>query len=164
MGLQDVIVTATDMGGAKRARALADLLDTGIAIIDKQRKRNDDNAKAMGIVGDVRGKIAVIIDDEISTGRTVVEATTTLLAHGASEVLCCVTHAIMCGNAASILAQSGLSKLIVTDTLPLSPEKLIPNLEVISVAPLLGEAIHRIHNGLSVGAMFEDAPVHAGVR
>ena len=154
-GIRDVVVVATDVGAAKRARDMADLLDAPIAIIEKQRFGNDDRVAAVNLIGDVEGKNALIVDDEIDTGGTVAAAAEILKSRGAAEVYCYVVHAILSGNAPQVLADSALKETVVTDTLPVPQEKQFPELEVISVASLLGEAIHRIHSGLSVGAMFE---------
>ncbi len=153
--LENVVVTATDPGSAKRAREVANVLDAPIALIDKERQGNDEKAEAINLVGDVRGKTAVIIDDEIGTGGTVVEAFKVLNAHGATSVYCGATHAVFAGNAHERLANTGVTEFVVTDTLPIPEEKRFPGLEIISVAPLLGEAISRIHQGDSIGAMFE---------
>ena len=153
--LEDVVVTATDPGSAKRAREVANVLDAPIALIDKERQGNDEKAEAINLVGDVRGKTAVIIDDEIGTGGTVVEAFKVLNAHGATSVYCGATHAVFAGDAHKRLAESGITEFVVTDTLPIPEEKRFPGLEIISAAPLLGEAISRIHQGDSIGAMFE---------
>ncbi len=155
-GLSDVVVTATDAGAGKRAREVADVLDAPIAFVDKERRDNSEKAEAGNLVGDVRGKIALLIDEEISTGGTVVEAANVLLAHGATEVYCGATHAVFAGNAHERLASSRIKEFVVTDTLPIPEEKRFPGLEIISVAPLLGEAIRRIHNGDSIGAMFDE--------
>lgn len=153
--LDNVVVTATDPGSAKRAREVANVLDAPIALIDKERQGNDEKAEAINLVGDVRGKTAVIIDDEIGTGGTVVEAFKVLNAHGATSVYCGATHAVFAGDAHERLAGSGVTEFVVTDTLPIPQDKRFPGLEIISVAPLLGEAIGRIHAGDSIGAMFE---------
>ena len=153
--LENVVVTATDPGSAKRAREVANVLDAPIALIDKERQGNDEKAEAISLVGDVRGKTAVIIDDEIGTGGTVVEAFKVLNAQGATSVYCGATHAVFAGDAHERLAGSGITEFVVTDTLPIPGEKRFPGLEIISVAPLLGEAIGRIHTGDSIGAMFE---------
>ena len=154
-GIRDVVVAATDVGGAKRARNMADLLDAPIAIIEKERFGNDDRVAAVNLIGDVEGKNALIVDDETDTGGTVAAAAEILKSRGAAEVYCYVVHAILSGKAPQVLADSALKETVVTDTLPVPQEKRFPKLEIISVAALLGEAIHRIHSGLSVGAMFE---------
>ena len=153
--LDDLVIAATDVGAAKRARDMAVLLDAPIAIIEKQRLGNEDRVEAVNLIGNVEGKTALIVDDEIDTGGSVVAAAEALKQHGAVEVYCCVVHPVFSGNAPELLVNSVIKEIVVTDTLPLSPEKRVANIKVLSVASLLGEAIHRIHSGLSVGAMFE---------
>ena len=162
-GLKDLTVAATDVGAAKKARAMADRLDAPIAIIEKQRLGNSDTVTATNLIGDVDGRTALIVDDEIVTGGSVVAAAQALKDHGALDVYCSVVHPVLSGNASEALANSALIETVVTDSLPVPEEKRFPGLEIISVAGLLGEAIHRIHSGLSVGAMFEhkDRRVHA---
>ena len=154
-GLNDLVVVAADVGGAKRARRMADLLGAPIAIIEKQRTGNDDRAEALNVIGNVEGRPALIVEDEIVTGGTVVAAAAALRAHGASDLYCCAVHAVLPGKAPQVLEKSTLKETVVTDTLPVPQESRFKGLRVLSVASVLGEAIHRIHSGLSVGAMFE---------
>ncbi len=153
----DVVVAATDVGGAKRARATADIIDADIAIVEKRRVGNLEKVMASEVIGDVNGKKAIIVDDEISTGGTIMAAANALVEHGAREVYCGVTHGVLCGDAPRLLNESPVIEMAVTDSLPISEEQLGSKMRVISIASILGEAIHRIHSGLSVGAMFEDA-------
>lgn len=152
---KDVVVAATDVGAAKRARDMADLLNAPIAIIEKQRIGNNDRTAAVNVIGDVDGRKVLIVDDEIDTGGTVVAAVQLLKEQGATDVYCCAVHPILSGSAHERLASSLLKEILVTDTLPLPVEKRFSRLHVVSVAEMLGEAIHRIHSGLSVGAMFD---------
>ncbi len=154
-GILDPVVVATDVGAAKRARDMADHLQAPIAIIEKQRTGNDDTAEAVNLIGSVEGRAALIVDDEIDTGGTVGAAAQLLSRRGAGDIYCSVVHPLLSGNAASLLADSPLKELVVTDTLPIPSEKRIDRVRVLPVAALLGEAIHRIHSGLSIGAMFE---------
>ena len=154
---KEVVVAATDVGGAQRARETADILGADIAIVQKRRLGNTDQVVADQVIGDVAGKKAVIVDDEITTGGTVVAAANALVAHGANEVYCAVTHGVLCDQAPRLVQDSPVIEMAVTDSLPIGPEKLGDKTRVISVASILGEAIHRIHSGLSVGAMFEGA-------
>jgi ribose-phosphate pyrophosphokinase len=154
-GVSDLVVVATDVGAAKRARDMAILLDAPIAIIEKQRSGNDDTAEAVNLIGTVEGRTTLIVDDEIDTGGTVGAAAQLLSRHGSGDIYCSVVHPLLSGSAASRLTESPLKELVVTDTLPIADEKRIDGLRVLPVASLLGEAIHRIHSGLSIGAMFE---------
>ena len=151
----DLVVAATDVGDAKRARSTANHLDAPIAIIEKQRLGNQDRVEASTLIGSVKGKTALIVDDECGTGGTVVAAVNALREHGAAEVYCAVTHPLLSGRAAEVLSGIGLSEMAVTDTVPVDDGKRWEGLTVLSVASLLGEAIQRIHNDESVGAMFE---------
>ena len=153
--LQDLVVVATDVGGSKRARDMGHRLEADIAVIEKQRMGNNDTAEALSVIGNVEGKPALIVEDEISTGGTVIAAAQTLKDHGATDIYCCVTHPVLAGDAARLIADSVLKETVVTDTLPVPEEKRFPKLKIISVSSILGEAIHRIHSGLSVGAMFD---------
>ena len=150
-----LVVVATDVGDAKRARDMARILDAPIAIVEKHRIGNEDEVEALNLIGDVEGKTALIVDDEVGTAGTVIAAVNALKERGAGDIYCAVTHALLTGGAKSLLESSGLKETVVTDTIPVAEEKRFPGLTVLSVAPLLGEAIHRIHSGLSVGAMFD---------
>lgn len=152
--IKNLVVVATDVGAAKRARDMADLLNAPLAIIEKQRLGNKDRVAAVNLIGEVRNKTALIVDDEIDTGGTVVSAANLLTDHGAEEVYCCAVHPILSGDAPNAIKNSVIKETLVTDTLPLSSEKVFDGLKVVSVSGLLGEAIHRIHSGLSIGAMF----------
>lgn len=153
--LKDTVVVATDVGDAKRARDTARILESPIAIIEKHRLGNDDRVEAVNLIGDVKGKTAVIVDDEVGTGGTVIAAAEALKEHGSKDIYCCVTHPVLSGNSATLIENSVIKEFVVTDTLPVNNEKMKSKTKVLSIATLLGEAIHRIHKGLSVGAMFE---------
>lgn len=153
--LDDLVVVAPDVGAARRARNIADLLGAPIAIIEKQRMGNDGRAEAVSLIGSVEGSNALLVDDEILTGGTMVSAAALLKEKGALDVYCCAVHPLLSGAASERLRDSELKEVVVTDTLPVPQEKQFGDLKVLSVAALLGEAIHRIHSGLSVGEMFE---------
>jgi len=153
--LSNLVVTATDVGAGKRARDMARFLDAPISIIEKQRQGNKDTVEVVNLIGDVSGKIALIVDDEIDTGGTVLAAAEALHEHGASRIYCCVTHPVLSGKANNLLNSDLIEEIIVTDTLPVSKKNSVPKLKILSVSELLGDAIHRIHSGLSVGAMFD---------
>lgn len=148
------VVVSADAGGVKMAAGYASRLHLPLAIIDKRRLADDDKATVLNIVGDVKGRKAIIFDDEISTGGTLVEAAEELLNFGATEVSAGTVHPVLVGNAMERLAKSKLKELVVTNSLPVPPEKQLKNLTVLSVAPLFSEAIRRIHNGESVSALF----------
>jgi len=154
--LKDVVVVATDIGISKRARDLAEKLNAPLAIIEKRRMGNDDTIETLNIIGDVKGKRAITVDDEIDTAGSLVSAVDTLLDAGAREVYACCTHPVFSGPAIERISNSRVKEVVVTDTIPVNGKKKINKITVLPIAPLLGEAIHRIHTGMSVGAMFED--------
>jgi len=153
--IKDLVVVATDVGSAKRARDMGDMLNAPIAIIEKDRIGNQDRVEAISIIGEVDGKTALIVDDEVDTGGSVIAGAKILAESGANKIYCCVVHPLLSGEASKNLLTSNITSLLATDTLPINSDKMIDKIEIISVAPILGEAIHRIHSGLSVGAMFE---------
>ena len=153
--LQDLVVVAVDIGISKKARDMAERLGAPLAIIEKRRTGNDDKNETMNVIGDVEGKIALTFDDEIDTGGTIVNAAKALSEQGVKEVYACVTHPVLSRNAAELMANSKFKEVVVTDTIPISAEKRNGKFTVLSVAPLLGEAIYRIHKGQSVGDLFK---------
>jgi ribose-phosphate pyrophosphokinase len=153
-GLADTVVVAADVGETKDAGRFAKRLNLPIAIIDKRRTGDDEKAQARALIGDVRGKNALIVDDEIATGGTVFAATDFLLGEGARTVSAAIVHPVLSGRAVERLAQSRLSRLLVTNTIPIPEEKRLPKIEVLSVAPLIAEAVLRIHDGRSVSELF----------
>jgi ribose-phosphate pyrophosphokinase len=153
--LENMIVISPDAGGVERARAYAKRLDTSLAIIDKRRDIPNE-AKAMNIIGDVKGKIAFIVDDMIDTAGTLMEATDALLGAGAKEVHACCSHPVLSGPAGDRIANSPIKSVVTTNTIPLNDElKKNSKIKVLSVAPLLGEAILRIHQETSVSSLFD---------
>lgn len=154
-GLKNIVVVATDIGISKKSRDLAARLGTPLAIIEKRRIGNNDSTETLNIIGDVKGMRALTFDDEIDTAGSLVNAADVLLKAGATEVYAACTHPVFSGPALKRIAASPIKEVIVTDTIPLNGEKKLDKITVISVASLLGEAIHRIHTGLSIGAMFE---------
>ena len=155
LSLQDLIVISPDAGGVERARAYAKRLNTSLAIIDKRRDIPNE-AQAMNIIGDVRGKVAFIVDDMIDTAGTLMEATDALLGAGASEVHACCTHAVLSGPAGKRISGSPLKSVVTTNSIPLGNGlEQNPKIKVLSVAPLLGEAILRIHEETSVSSLFD---------
>ena len=153
--LQDLVVVATDIGISKRARDVALKLNASLAIVEKRRLGNNDSTEALNVIGDVNGKTALTVDDEIDTAGSLVGVVDTLLQRGAREVYACATHPVLSGKAVERIGGSPVKELVVTDTIPLNGAKKLDKITVLSMSALLGEAIHRIHTGLSVGAMFE---------
>jgi len=153
--IDNLVVVATDIGISKRARDLAAKLGTPLAIIEKRRIGNIEAAETLNVIGEVKGMRALTVDDEIDTAASLIGVVNTLLEHGATEVYACCSHPVLSGPAIQRIASSPVKEVVVTDTIPVNGNKKLDRITVLSVASLLGEAIHRIHTGLSVGAMFE---------
>jgi ribose-phosphate pyrophosphokinase len=154
--LRDLVVVATDIGISKRARDLAEKLNAPLVIIEKRRMGNDDTTETLNIIGEVAGMRALTVDDEIDTAGSLVSAVDALLKEGAKEVYSCCTHPVFSGPAIERIAKSKVKEVVVSDTIPVSGPRKLGKITVLPIAQLLGEAIHRIHTGMSVGAMFED--------
>ena len=154
-GLEDLVVVATDVGISKRARDLAERMHAPLAIIEKRRIGNTDSTETHQVIGDVSGRPAILFDDEIDTAGSISSAAVALADNGAKEVYACCTHPILSGPAIERLANSPLKEIVVTDSVPVPESKRIEKLTVLSLASLIGEAIHRIHADLSIGAMFQ---------
>ena len=154
--LKDIVVVATDIGISKRARDLAEKLDAPLAIIEKRRLGNMDTTETLNIIGEVKGKRAITVDDEIDTAGSLVNAVDALLKAGAIEVYSCCTHPVFSGPAIERISKSPVKQVVVADTIPLNGSKKLDKITVLPMASLLGEAIHRIHTGMSIGSMFED--------
>lgn len=151
----DYVVVSPDAGGVERARAFAKRIESSMAIIDK-RRTGANEAKALHLIGDVKNKTAIIVDDMVDTAGTLTQAVDSLLKHGANRVLALATHPVLSGPAIKRLKESPIEKLIVTDSIPLTQEaKNSDKIEVISVAPVLAEAIKRISSNDSVSSLFE---------
>jgi ribose-phosphate pyrophosphokinase len=149
-----ITIVSPDAGGAERARAYAKRLDAELAIIDKRRSE-DGTAEVMNVIGDVEGRVCVISDDIIDTAGTIQKAAQALKANGASRVLACAVHGVLSGPAMSRIEAAPLDKLIVTNTVPLGPEKMASEkIVVLSVARLLAQAIRSIHEETSVSKLF----------
>ena len=148
------IVVVSELGFAKKARNFAELLSAPLAIVEKRRVGNQDKTELMNIIGDVRGKVAVIIDDEVDTAGSLMEAVGALEAEGATAIYSMATHGVFSGSALDRINGSAITEVVVTDTIPLPPNVDDSRITVLSVAPLFGEAIRRIHRGESVGALF----------
>ena len=152
---EDLVVVAPDIGSSRRSRVFASRLNVPLAIIEKRRLGNNDRVETLNIIGNVEGKYAVLFDDEINTGGTMISASKILAEHGCKGVYACATHAVLPGDAAvKLTAVPNLNEIVITDTVPLEDRKQHPKIKVVSIAPLVGEAIRRIHEGRSVGALF----------
>ena len=133
--LSDIVVVATDAGSSKKAYKYSHYFECPLALIDKRRDSNNDNAVATGIIGDIKGKTALIFDDEVSTAGTLIEAASILKAHGAKEIYAGATHGVLVGPAIERIKNSDIKELVVTNTIPLEPEKRIDKIKVVSIAP-----------------------------
>jgi ribose-phosphate pyrophosphokinase len=153
--MDDLVVVATDIGITKRARDMAEKLNAPLAIMEKRRIRNDDQAETLNVIGAVKNMTALTVDDEIDTAGSLVNVVETLIKNGAKEVYACCTHPIFSGSAMQRIDSCPVKEVVVTNTVPVKDGKRPDKMTVLSMAPLLGEAIHRIHTGLSIGAMFE---------
>jgi ribose-phosphate pyrophosphokinase len=152
--MDNALVVSPDLGGVTRARALSDRLNVPLAIIDKRRPQ-PNQAEIMNIIGQVKGKRVIMIDDIIDTAGTITLGAQALIDHGAEEVYVCCTHPVLSGAAIERLEKSPIKEVIVTNTIPLSPGKQMHKIKSLSIAPLLGEAIIRIHEDLSVSKLFD---------
>lgn len=150
----NLVVVATDIGISKKARDMAEKLNAPLAIMEKRRLGNADRTETLNIIGEVEGKMALTMDDEIDTGGSLVGVVNTLIERGVKGVYSCCTHPVLSGPAIQRISASPVIELVVTDTVPLGSGKKSDKVKVLSLAPILGEAIHRIHTGMSVGAMF----------
>jgi len=155
MKLKNITVVSPDVGGVKRARSYAKRLECGLAVIDKRRE-SPTSTEVINILGDVKGKNCIMVDDIIATGSSLVGAARALKKAGAKKIIACITHAVLCGNALENISKSDLDILAVTDSIPLSSEKRHPKIKVVSVAKLFSEAIKRIHWEKSISVLFGD--------
>jgi ribose-phosphate pyrophosphokinase len=153
--LDNLVVVATDIGISKVARDMAARLGAPLAIMEKRRLGNADATETLNVIGEVEGMRALTVDDEIDTAGSLVGVVDALLKRGATKVYACCTHPVFSGPAIQRIAASPVKEVVVTDTIPVNDDKKLNKITVLSIASLIGEAIHRIHTGLSVGAMFE---------
>ena len=153
--LSDLVVVSPDVGGIKMARAYAKRLRAGLAMVDK-RRINHMETEVMDIMGEVKGKNALIVDDLVSTAGSLVEAVRVLKQGGAKEVYAAITHPVLSGPARERLAGSGLKELVVTNTIPIPPERRLPKIRVLSVTPVFAEAIRCIHEEASISVLFHE--------
>ena len=154
---EEIVVVSPDEGSIKRALPFLARLGGGLAIVDKRRTSATQTEQA-NLIGDpIEGKVAFLFDDMITTAGSMVGAAEVIHAHGAREIYACATHAVLCGPAVERLRGAPIKKTVVTNTIPVPQEKTWPDLTVLSVAPLLGEAIKRIHRHESVSKLFESS-------
>jgi ribose-phosphate pyrophosphokinase len=152
--LPELVVVSPDLGNTKRARNFAELLDAPLAIIEKRRIGNDGRSEPLNVIGDVNGRTVLLVDDEIDTAGSVTQAARLVLERGALDVYVAATHPILSGPAIARLRESPIRQIVVTDTVPLPAEKRLDKIEVISVAPIIGQTIQRIHTGTSVSMAY----------
>jgi ribose-phosphate pyrophosphokinase len=154
--LKEPVIVTADLGFAKKGRNFAAKLGTSMAFIEKRRTGNDADAQAMTVIGDVLDKDVIIVDDEVDTGGSVAQAVQIVKDHGARHVYLSFVHPVLSHPAVERLRNLPLKEIVMANTIPLPPEKRLPNMRVLSVAPLLGEVIKRAHEGRSVGEMFNE--------
>jgi ribose-phosphate pyrophosphokinase len=156
--IPNAVVIAGDIGATKRSRNFAQHLDLPLAIIEKRRFQQKDGSRAevLNVIGDVKGKNCIIFDDEIDTAGTMAQAMSFLKEENAQDIYACVTHALLSGPAVQRLNEAPVKEVVATNTIALPADKYFEKLTMISVAPLLGEVIRRIHLGISVGELFNE--------
>lgn len=152
--LRDLVIVSADIGFAKKARNFAEMMDAPLAIVEKRRLGNAGEAKSLSLIGDVRDRVALIVDDEVDRGSSIVGAAEVVQAEGARAVYATAVHGVLSGPAVQRINDSPIVEMVLTDTVRLDPPKRIPKITQLSVAPLLGEAIRKIHTGTSVGSIY----------
>ena len=150
---KDTVIVSPDVGGVQRARNFAAMLDLPIAIIEKRRAKANES-EVMNVIGDIEGKHTIMVDDIIDTAGSMTKAAEALKKFGAKSVYACCTHAVLSGPAIERIQNSVIEKLVVTDTIPLAPEKQIDKIDVVSVAPMFAKAITRISHNESISSLF----------
>ncbi len=153
LNISNAVVVSPDSGGADRARYMAKKINAGLAIIDKRRPEANV-AEVMNVIGDVKGKNCIVVDDMVDTGGSISKSVDALKNHGALDVYCIFTHPVLSADAPDKLGSAGFKEIVFTNTIPVSMSKKRSNMKVLSIAPLFGEAIRRIHNGESVSSLF----------
>jgi ribose-phosphate pyrophosphokinase len=155
MHLKNIVVVSPDVGGIKMARAYAKRLNAGLAIIDK-RRASPEETEVMNILGKVKGKNVILVDDLVATGGSLTEAVKALKEVGVDKIYAAVTHGVLSGPAIERFKEcKELEELVITDSIPLSKAKRIPKITQLTVAPLMAEAIKRIHNEQSISCLFD---------
>ncbi len=153
--LQDMVIVATDAGSSKKAYKYSEYFGCPIALIDKRREGNDDRAIATNVIGTVKGKEAIIFDDEVDTAGSLIETANILYREGAKEIYAGCTHGVLSANAIQRIQESPIKELIITDTIPLPEEKKIDKIKVVSMAPLFAETIRRLNESRPLGDLFK---------
>ncbi len=151
---KDMVIVATDAGSTKKAYKYSKFFDCPIAMIDKRRDGNDDRAIATTVIGEVKGKTAVVFDDEIDTAGSMIETATILEKFGAKEIYAGCTHGVLSGPAIERIKNSPFKEVVITNTIPLPKEKELPQIKVLSIAPLFAEAIKRLNENRAMGDLF----------
>lgn len=154
--LDDIVVAAADLGFAKKGRNFAAKLGSPLAFVEKRRRGDDPSAVATSLIGDVRDRHVVIVDDEVLTGGSICEAVRIVQKNGAQDIYLSFTHALLVPPAIERFSEMDVEEFVTTNTLPIPDDKILPNMTILSVAPLLGEVIVRAHEGRSVGEMFNE--------
>jgi ribose-phosphate pyrophosphokinase len=152
----DAVVVTPDLGFAKRGRNFAEALAMPLAFVEKRRVGNENQRMALTLIGSVAGKDVIIVDDMVDTAGSMQQAVELVKAQGARDVYLSFAHPVFSGPARERLAAMGLKEIVTTDTLPIPPEKMLPNITVLTVAEMLGEVILRSHEGRSVGELFNE--------
>ena len=152
--LENLVIVATDAGSSKKAYKYSEYFNCPIALIDKRRNGNDDNAMASIVIGDVKNKEAIIFDDEVDTAGSLLETARILNENGAKEIYAGCTHGILSANAVERIKNSPIKELVITNTIPLPKEKQIDKIKVLTIAPLFAEAIKRINEAKPIGELF----------
>lgn len=156
MNIPNLVIASTDLGFAKEGREWASLLKSRLVVVEKRRTSNDGSSEAMSLIGDVQGCNVVLVDDEVLTGGSLVNAVNILRERGAQDIYLAFTHALLAGQAVERLRNLDVKHIFTTNTVPVPDEKRLPNMDVLSVAPLLAEVIRRAHEGRSVGELFDE--------
>lgn len=152
--LENMVIVATDAGSSKKAYKYSEYFNCPIALIDKRREGNNDKAIASTVIGEVKGKNAIIFDDEIDTAGSMIETARILQDFGAKAIYAGCTHGILSGPAIERIKKSSINELVITNTVPLPKEKELPNITVLSIAPLFAESIKRINEARPIGELF----------
>jgi len=159
--LKDEVVVSADLGFAKKARNFAVEQDAPLAFVEKRRTGNTGESESLTLIGDVKDKPVIVVDDEVDTAGSICNAVQTVHENGAREIYLCFAHAILSGQATERLSAAPITEIVTTNTVPIPPEKRLPNMKIISVAPLLAGVIERVHHGCSVGKMFANYHTYA---